>query len=380
MGDTSVPSSSHEQTALTLQRMKWTTAGQGGAIMQLERVGDVLAQPQQMPRQRVVLLDDALWNILAPTPHCQRRVTQASQKHKTRTMENHTEDSAVEMNLDSGPLPEFQMAESGSRFGFQAQTPRQPSFVGTQSLNEYEQDRMRHQVPQTTNTAAPQAQGQAVMSQTTFTTQLVSQQPCMPQDSAATEHNSRLTSRFRLQPLSMVPEVPLTSSTPDPFMSQAMSTTVSGSSKGTTEKSYFKPSQTEHNDLSEPRSGEESCDSNDGPWSSLDDAGDVQDAEDEASCGHAGSNDVPDSDCMSENAGPHELDDELGQGGQTPSRQVHSQQSSSQQQFPQPHVHTQSIVSSQHAPSQQYVPRHAVSSQSGPAPAQWPVLQQSRLS
>ncbi|KAI6016159.1 hypothetical protein BKA83DRAFT_4129172 [Pisolithus microcarpus] len=219
------------------------------------------------------------------------------------------------------------------------------------------------------------------------TTQLVSQQPRMPQDSAATERNSRLTSRFRPQPLSMVPEVPSTSSTPDPFVSQAASTTVSGSSKGTTEKSYFKPSQTEHNDLSEPRSGEESRNSNDGPWSSLDDAGDVQDAEDEASCGRAGSNDVPDSDHMSENAGPHELDDvganyflELGQGGQTPSPQVHSQQSSSQQRFPQPRVRTQSIVSSQHAPSQQYVPRHAVSSQSGPAPAQWPVLQQSRLS
>ncbi|KAI6016353.1 hypothetical protein BKA83DRAFT_4497978 [Pisolithus microcarpus] len=93
-----------------------------------------------------------------------------------------------------------------------------------------------------------------------------------------------------------------------------------------------------------------------------------------------GSNDVPDSDRMSENTGPHELDDELGQGGQTPSPQVRSQQSSSQQRFPQPHVHTQSIVSSQHAPSQQYVPQCAVSSQSGPAPAQRPVLQQSRLS
>ncbi|KIK10929.1 hypothetical protein PISMIDRAFT_19949 [Pisolithus microcarpus 441] len=245
MGDTGVPSSSHEQTALTLQRTKRTTAGQGGAIMQLKRVGDILAQPQQMPRQRVVLPDDAPQNVLAPTPRCQRRVTQASQKCKTRTTENCTEDSAVEMNLDSRPLPEFQMAESGSRFGFQAQTPRQPSFIGMQSLNEYEQDRTRHQVPQTANTAAPRAQGWAVTSQTTFTTQLVSQQPRMPQDSAATECNSRLTSRFCLQPLSMVPEVLSTSSTPDPFMSWATSTTVSGSSKGTTEKSYFKPSQTE---------------------------------------------------------------------------------------------------------------------------------------
>ncbi|KAI6017623.1 hypothetical protein PISMIDRAFT_123903 [Pisolithus microcarpus 441] len=82
MGDTGVPSSSHEQTALTLQRTKRTTAGQGGTIMQLERVGDILAQPQQTPRQRVVLPDDAPQNILAPTPRCQRRVTQASQKCK----------------------------------------------------------------------------------------------------------------------------------------------------------------------------------------------------------------------------------------------------------------------------------------------------------
>ncbi|KAI6013422.1 hypothetical protein BKA83DRAFT_4500244 [Pisolithus microcarpus] len=276
--------------------------------MQLKRVGDVLAQPQQMPRQQVVLPDDTPWNVLAPTPCHQRRVTQASQKHKTRTMENHTEDSAIEMNLDSRPLPEFQMAESGSRFGFQAQTPRQPSFVGTQSLNEYEQDRTRHQAPQTANTAAPRAQGQAVhlrqlvhpfnlsstctidhlLTPMLVTTQLVSQQPCMPQDSVATEHNSQLTSRFHPQPLSMVLEVPSTSSTPDPFVSWAVSTTVSGLLKGTTEKSYFKPSQTEHNDLSEPRSGEELHDSNNGLWSSLDDAGDVQDAKDEASCGHAG--------------------------------------------------------------------------------------------
>ncbi|KAI5993297.1 hypothetical protein EDD15DRAFT_2196719 [Pisolithus albus] len=314
-GDTSVPSSSHEQTALTLRRTKRTTAGQGGTIMQLERVGDVLAQPQQMPRQRVVLPDDAPRNVLAPTPRRQRRVTQASQRRKTHTTENHTEDSAIEMNLDSGPLPEFQMAESGSRFGFQAQTPKQPSFVGTQSLNEYEQDRTRHQAPQ--NTTAPRVQGRAVASQTTTTTQLVSQWPRMPQDSVATKRNSRLTSRFRPQPLSMVPEVPSTSPTPDPFVSRAASTTVSGSSKGTAEKTSFKPSQTEH----EPRSGEESRDSNDGPWSSLDDAGDAEDAEDEAPCGHAGSNDAPDSDCMSEDAEPHELDDELGLGGQTPSPQ-----------------------------------------------------------
>ncbi|KAI5981085.1 hypothetical protein EDD15DRAFT_2204599 [Pisolithus albus] len=174
-----------------------------------------------------------------------------------------------------------------------------------------------YQAHQTANTAAPRAQGRAVASQTTTTTQLVSQQPRIPQDRAATERNSGLTSRFRPQPLSTVPEVPSTSSTPDPFVSRPASITLSGSSKRTSEKNSFKPSQTER-DLSEPRSGEESRDSNDGPSSSLDDAGD---AEDEAPRARAGSNDVLDFDRMSEDAEPHELDDELGLGGQTPSPQ-----------------------------------------------------------
>ncbi|KAI5989664.1 hypothetical protein EDD15DRAFT_2370355 [Pisolithus albus] len=332
-GDTGVPSSSHEQTALTLRRTKWATAGQGGAIMQLERVGDVLARPQQTPRQRVVLPDDAPRNVLAPTPRHQRRVTQASQKGQKR--KNHTEDSAVEMNLDCGPSPEFQMAEPGSRFGFHTQTPRQPSFIGTQSLNEYEQDRTMYQAHQTANTAAPRAQGRAVASQTTTTTQLVSQQPRIPQDRAATESPLNgprgsiyvIDTRSIRVPACVPPWVELTYSFPTgdlsgnsthfPLSNFTASITLSGSSKRTSEKNSFKPSQTER-DLSEPRSGEESRDSNDGPSSSLDDAGD---AEDEAPRACAGSNDVLDFDHMSEDAEPHELDDELGLGGQTPSPQ-----------------------------------------------------------
>ncbi|KAI5994428.1 hypothetical protein EDD15DRAFT_2366520 [Pisolithus albus] len=224
-----IPTKPH-QTSL-FRETKRATAGQGGAIMQLERVGDILAQPQQTPRQWVILPDDAPRNFLAPTPHRQRRVTQASQKgqkRKTRTTENHTEDSAIEMNLDCRPSPEFQMAEPGSRFGFHTQTPRQPSFIGTQSLNEYEQDRTMYQAHQTANTAAPRAQGRAVVSQTTTTTQLVSQQPRIPQDRAATERNSGLTSRFRPQPLSAVPEVPSMSSTPNPFVSRCHAPKVFG--------------------------------------------------------------------------------------------------------------------------------------------------------
>ncbi|KAI6017569.1 hypothetical protein PISMIDRAFT_114933, partial [Pisolithus microcarpus 441] len=144
------------------QRTRQTTAGQGGANMQLEWVGDVLAQPQQMPRQRVMLPDNAPWNILAPTPCCHRRGTQPSQK-----VQKSKANSSIEEDHTTGPLPEFQRAESGSRFSFQMQTPKQLSFVGTQSLNEYKQDQTIHQPYQITEAAVPQAQGQAVVSQAT---------------------------------------------------------------------------------------------------------------------------------------------------------------------------------------------------------------------
>ncbi|KAI6027168.1 hypothetical protein EDC04DRAFT_2605927 [Pisolithus marmoratus] len=138
--------------------------------MQLEKVGHALAQPQQMPRQWVVLPDDEPWNVLAPTPCHQRKVPQPSQKGqkcKNAAMEKHIEDSGTEVDSTAGPLPKFQRAKPGSIFGFQVKNPKQPSFIGTQPLNKYEQDQARHQAHQTTKAAAPQAQAQTIAPQAT---------------------------------------------------------------------------------------------------------------------------------------------------------------------------------------------------------------------
>ncbi|KAI6019435.1 hypothetical protein PISMIDRAFT_101608 [Pisolithus microcarpus 441] len=142
--------------------MGWTTAGQGGAIMQLERVEDVLTQPQQMPRQWVALPDNAPQNVLAPTPHHRRRGTQPSQK-----VQKSKANSGIEVDCTTGPLPKFQRAESGSRFSFQVQTPKQPSFIGTQPLDKYEQGQTIHWPYQIAEAAAPRVQGWAVASQAT---------------------------------------------------------------------------------------------------------------------------------------------------------------------------------------------------------------------
>ncbi|KAI6018963.1 hypothetical protein BKA83DRAFT_120019 [Pisolithus microcarpus] len=177
MGDTDAYSSSHEQPTLTLQRTKQSTAGQGGAIVQLGKVGDALVQPQQTPRQRVALPDNTPWNTLAPTPHHKRKVPQPSQKGRSHKVivsnavaETHTEDSGVEpTDVTTGPQPEFQRAEPGARFGFQVQYPMQPSFIGTQTLNEYEQAQAKYPVHQTAKAASPQAQGQTTASRATGT-------------------------------------------------------------------------------------------------------------------------------------------------------------------------------------------------------------------
>ncbi|KAI6018721.1 hypothetical protein BKA83DRAFT_4496202 [Pisolithus microcarpus] len=369
MGDTDVYSSSHEQPTLTLRRTKRSTAGQGGAIVQLG---------------------------------------------KNAVAETHTEDSGVEpTDVATGPQPEFQRAEPGARFGFQVQYPMQPSFVGTQTLNEYEQARAKYPAHQTAKAASPQAQGQTTASRATATAQHASQQPghAVPRDSVVNGHSSRLTSRSRPQPLSTVPEVPSASSIPDVAASPM---TLSGLSKKLTGKSSLKPFQAAQrvihpspnafrtndgasDDLSAPNSAEEPHKSDRGAWAS------PEDAADEDTSGHADNDEIFDTGIddnrwssppaneelnghhddlrlSSEemDVGRHEIDDESDnhfgtpspQQRASPSPQTHSQRSSSQQQPPQPHLHAQPIASSQHVPLEKSIPRRIGFTRSGPTPSQ----------
>ncbi|KAI6018679.1 hypothetical protein BKA83DRAFT_4496161 [Pisolithus microcarpus] len=375
---------------------KRSTAGQGGAIVQLGKVGDALVQPQQTPRQWVALPDNAPRNTLAPTPHHKRKVPQPSQKGQSRknaVAEMHTEDSGIEpTDVATGPQPEFQRAKPGARFSFQVQNPMQPSFVGTQTLNEYKQARAKYPAHQTAKAASPQAQGQTTASRATATAQHASQQPGHA-------------------PLSTVPEVPSASSIPDVAASPM---TLSGPSKKLTGKSSLKPFQAAQrvihpspntfqtndgasDDLSTPNSAEEPHESDRGAWAS------PEDAADEDTSGHADNDEIFDTGIDDNrwssppaneelnghhdnlrlsleemDVGCHEIDDESDNHFGTPSPQqrasplpqTHSQRSSSQQQPPQPHLHAQPIASSQHVPLEKSIPRHIGFTWSGPAPSQ----------
>ncbi|KAI6012007.1 hypothetical protein BKA83DRAFT_12680 [Pisolithus microcarpus] len=344
MGDTDVYSSSHEQPTLTLRRTKWSTAGQGGAIVQLGKVGDALVQPQQTPRQQVALLDNAPWNALALTPHCKRKVPQPSQKGrscKNAVAETHTEDSGIEpTDVTTGPQPEFQRAKPGARFSFQVQYPMQPSF------------------PLSTVPEVPSASSipDVAASPTTLSSPL-----------------KKLTGKSSLKPFQAAQQVIHPS------------------------LNAFRTNDGASDDLSTPNSAEEPHESDRGAWAS------PEDAADEDTSGHANNDEIFDTGiddnrwssppaneelnghhddlCLSSeemDVRRHEIDDESDnhfgtpspQQRASPSPQTHSQWSSSQQQPPQPHLHAQPIASSQHVPLEKSIPRHIGFMWSGPAPSQ----------
>ncbi|KAI6034763.1 hypothetical protein BKA83DRAFT_4121803 [Pisolithus microcarpus] len=103
------------------------TAGQGGAVAQLEKVGKAVETPHRHHKPQVVLSNDEHVNPMAPTTRRGRR-TPRSARTTSQAQDQHT-------YMSSG-------AEgSSSRFGLRTDGSQQPSFVGTQSLQDYEQSR-----------------------------------------------------------------------------------------------------------------------------------------------------------------------------------------------------------------------------------------------
>ncbi|KAF8439276.1 hypothetical protein L210DRAFT_3646048 [Boletus edulis BED1] len=140
------------------RRSRWNNAGQGGARQQLEKVADVIDQPQQAPRKRTVVPDDVPPNPMAPTPRPVRKPSQKPRKAKSSTKDTITQGSrsgssvqpamaapGTDVSVFSVPEPELCAAVAGSRFGLQVQASGPPSFVGPQSTHDYEQQRIRYQ-------------------------------------------------------------------------------------------------------------------------------------------------------------------------------------------------------------------------------------------
>ncbi|KAI5997506.1 hypothetical protein EDD15DRAFT_2364229 [Pisolithus albus] len=103
------------------------TAGRGGAVAQLEKVGKAVETPHRQPKPQVVLSNDERVNPMAPTTRRGRR-TPRSARTTSQAQDQHTYTS-------SG------VEGSSSRFGLRTDGSQQPSFVGTQSLQDYEQSR-----------------------------------------------------------------------------------------------------------------------------------------------------------------------------------------------------------------------------------------------
>ncbi|KAI5982923.1 hypothetical protein EDD15DRAFT_2376986 [Pisolithus albus] len=102
-------------------------AGQGGAIAQLERVGKAVETPHRLRKPQVVLSGDESINPMAPTA---RRGRKAPRSARTASQAQ-----------DECAYTSTGVEDSGSRFGLQTDGSQLPSFVGTQSLRDYEQSR-----------------------------------------------------------------------------------------------------------------------------------------------------------------------------------------------------------------------------------------------
>lgn len=147
-----------------LRRSKRATAGQGGHAAQLERVGLAVENPGQPPKPQVILPNNEPVNLMAPTPRRSKKkpVQRGSSNTQNKVsscniMRNSilmivTQGSTLPVNTQNEqppavaaalPQPTLVQAAPGSRFGFQLQAPPLPTFVGSQSVDAFERDRIR---------------------------------------------------------------------------------------------------------------------------------------------------------------------------------------------------------------------------------------------
>ncbi|KAH7904264.1 hypothetical protein BJ138DRAFT_1119571 [Hygrophoropsis aurantiaca] len=129
-----LPPPATESTEFTVvQRPKRTRAGQGGHAAQLERAGEAVTK-KKPPKRQVVLPDDEPVNVIAPTPRQPRKRASRSTKPNAGTGLQ----SAAP--ADTRLLP--QQAAPAGRFGFQLGPPPPPTYVGSQSVNDFEQEQL----------------------------------------------------------------------------------------------------------------------------------------------------------------------------------------------------------------------------------------------
>ncbi|KAI5981567.1 hypothetical protein EDD15DRAFT_2379398 [Pisolithus albus] len=101
----------------TLRRCsKWTNAGTGGWLEQLEKVSQAIETPFQCREWAVNLPDDEPVNVMGST----------------------TVPASARDNNVVEPARISVQAEQGGRFGFQLRDPPRPTYVGSQSLDTFQ--------------------------------------------------------------------------------------------------------------------------------------------------------------------------------------------------------------------------------------------------
>ncbi|KAI6011393.1 hypothetical protein BKA83DRAFT_4502437 [Pisolithus microcarpus] len=120
------------------RRSKWTNAGTGGWLEQLEKVSQAIETPFWRREQAVNLPDDEPVNVMAPTPRRPRKKKVPNTPACANLEGSTTAPASARDNNVVEPARISVQAERGGRFGFQLRDPPRPTYVGSQSLDTFQ--------------------------------------------------------------------------------------------------------------------------------------------------------------------------------------------------------------------------------------------------
>ncbi|KAI6130728.1 hypothetical protein EDD16DRAFT_1515397 [Pisolithus croceorrhizus] len=140
-GNTMDPPVPQSHSVASSRHLTQVTAGQGGHVIQLEKAGLAIEAHRWLPKPLHQIPGDEPVNDMAPAPHQMKKatckVTRESKNGGLSAPPNNVpgdQSSQLPASQDEQPtMPE------GSRFGLQLENPAVPTYVGSQTIDVYEQ-------------------------------------------------------------------------------------------------------------------------------------------------------------------------------------------------------------------------------------------------
>ncbi|KAI6116479.1 hypothetical protein F5141DRAFT_1062516 [Pisolithus sp. B1] len=140
-GNTMDPPVPQSHSVASSRCLTQVTAGQGGHVIQLEKAGLAIEAHRWLPKPLHQIPGDEPVNDMAPAPHRMKKAT-----HKVTRESKNGGLGAPPNNVpgdQSSQLPASQDEQptmpEGSRFGLQLENPAVPTYVGSQTIDVYEQ-------------------------------------------------------------------------------------------------------------------------------------------------------------------------------------------------------------------------------------------------